>query len=237
MRRPSVAACGLRRLRNKRSRSSSASCPDARPGRIERELSLRAGHNVIYSRTVIEGFQGPTTFAHHAILALPGRERALLLSCSPFQFGQDLSRAARLRCGGRIPVPGSRCLLPRPFQSAEPLPQRGARRLHGLSGSPGFYRFGPALRATAGAPDPRPPPGLPPSILEAGWLWFAFKDPRVMPDRVLWMENRGRHSAPWNRPDRLPGRRGWLHVFRSRPGGGVPAQPHQPTGNPHLRRA
>ena len=33
---------------------------------------------------------------------------------------------------------------------------------------------------------------------ESGWLWFAFKDPRVLPGRVLWMENGGRHSPPWN---------------------------------------
>ena len=30
------------------------------------------------------------------------------------------------------------------------------------------------------------------------YLWFSFKDPRILRTTVLWMENRGRHGFPWN---------------------------------------
>jgi hypothetical protein len=31
-----------------------------------------------------------------------------------------------------------------------------------------------------------------------GWVWFALRDPDVLPTTVFWIENRGRHGSPWN---------------------------------------
>jgi hypothetical protein len=171
--------------------------PRVRPGRIERELSLTAGHNVVYSRTVIEGFKGPTPFSHHAILALPECEGALLWSCSPFEFGktypgligsaaageyQFLALDATFRDLARVPS----IFRNRPAADCTAFPvRRGFCDLVQLCEKP------PARR-------PKTPSWAAAVNTEAGWLWFAFKDPRRMPDRVLWMENRGRHSAPWN---------------------------------------
>ena len=33
---------------------------------------------------------------------------------------------------------------------------------------------------------------------EEGFLWYSFKDRAVLPSMVMWMENHGRHGAPWN---------------------------------------
>jgi len=30
-----------------------------------------------------------------------------------------------------------------------------------------------------------------------GYLWFALKDPKVLPATVFWLSNCGRHGAPW----------------------------------------
>src|SRR5690606_28466079 len=30
------------------------------------------------------------------------------------------------------------------------------------------------------------------------YVWFALKDPRALPQTVLWMSNGGRHYAPWH---------------------------------------
>jgi hypothetical protein len=38
-----------------------------------------------------------------------------------------------------------------------------------------------------------------------GYLWFSLKDPAVLPTTVFWMENRGRHGAPWNGRNRCIG--------------------------------
>ena len=36
------------------------------------------------------------------------------------------------------------------------------------------------------------------SSAEAGWVWFALKDPRLLPETLLWESNGGRKYAPWH---------------------------------------
>jgi len=36
------------------------------------------------------------------------------------------------------------------------------------------------------------------TIPEESYLWFALKDPEILPSTVLWMANKGRHQKPWN---------------------------------------
>ena len=33
---------------------------------------------------------------------------------------------------------------------------------------------------------------------DAGYVWFSLKDPAVLPTTLFWIENHGRHGAPWN---------------------------------------
>ena len=42
-----------------------------REGRVTKEVFLREGHPVVYQRHTVEGFVGPTSVGHHAILAMP----------------------------------------------------------------------------------------------------------------------------------------------------------------------
>ena len=168
-----------------------------RPGTIKRELSLVKGQNVVYSRILIEGFRGPTPFAHHAILALPRRERALLLSCSPFRFGRTWPGLFS------SPVTGA-------YQFLAPDAQ-----FRDLAKVPSIYRGEAPADCTAfptrpgfcdlvqlfekpSAQSSATPSWAAAVNTEAGWLWFAFKDPSSMPGRALWMENHGRHHSPWN---------------------------------------
>jgi len=60
----------------------------ARPGRVVKDLSLVAGHNVIYLRTPSKGFAGKTPFGHHATLKMPEKEGAVRIAVSPFRFGR-----------------------------------------------------------------------------------------------------------------------------------------------------
>ena len=36
------------------------------------------------------------------------------------------------------------------------------------------------------------------AVPEEGYLWFALKDPEILPSTMLWMENKGEHQPPWN---------------------------------------
>jgi len=169
----------------------------ARPGHIRRELSLVAGHNVVYSRTLVEGFAGPAPFSHHAILSVPERERALLCSCSPFwrgltypmDFGspaageyQSLAPGATFRDLAKV----QSIFRGRPPEDCTAFPTR-----------PGFCDLVQTFERPAKR-DASRPSWVTVVNTEEGWLWFAFKDPRQMPGRIFWMENRGRYNAPWN---------------------------------------
>jgi len=164
-----------------------------RPGSITREFSVVQGHNVVYSCTEIEGFDGDAPFAHHAILRMPARERGLLISTSPFAFGMTYP--------GMFSNPAAR-----EYQLLAP----GAT-FKRLTRVPSLYR---TKRYVDYSAFPRPAgftdlvelfekPSLHPSWVTAvntdeRWLWFALKNPSMMPGRVLWIENGGRHAPPWN---------------------------------------
>jgi hypothetical protein len=168
--------------------------PKVRQGRVIRKLSLVDGQNAVYDHTIIEGFAGKTTMAHHAVLAVPKAERTLLISSSPFVFGmtcpyplsdpekgeyQALAVNARFNDLSSVPsmiqkAPGTDC-------SAFPA-RRGYSDLLQMWSHPTGNE--PAWVAAVNT--------------EERYLWFALKDPKVLPGRILWIENQGRHSAPWN---------------------------------------
>ena len=179
-------------------------CPTrVRPGRVTRRLSLVRGHNAVYSSTTIEGFAGPAPLGHHAILALPEEERGLLLSTSPFKLGltsphtfsdpanreyQALARGARFTSLARVPT-----LFKEPAETdCASYPARpGYADLLGLFDDPANPAGHPSWAA---------------AVNTAGnWLWFALKDPAVLPARLFWMENHGRHGNPWNGRNRCLG--------------------------------
>jgi hypothetical protein len=176
--------------------------PQVRPGKITRQLSLVAGHNAVYCRTVIEGFAGPTTFAHHAMLAVPEQEKSLLVSTSPFDFGMTFPGVFS------DPAKGE-------YQSFA-----AGKRFTDLARVPTRFKDAPSADCTA-FPDrigyadllqlcEKPAAGQTPSWVAAvnkvdGWLWYALKDPALMPARVFWIENHGRHSVPWNGRNRCLG--------------------------------
>jgi len=165
-----------------------------RPGMVRREFTLIDGHNAVYCRAEVDGFHGPSPFAHHAILRLPRREGGLHLATSKFAFGRT------------YPVPlanpaiGEYQWLARDavFRSLERVPSIFKGEAPGdctnFPVRPGFCDLlqqfekprGAALSWVAAV------------NTEENWLWYALKDPRLMPGRLFWIENRGRHNAPWD---------------------------------------
>lgn len=174
-----------------------------RPGRVTRRFGLVEGCNAVYSATTIEGFAGPAPLGHHAILALPEEERAMLISTSRFTLGmtcphvfsapesreyQSLALGERFTELGRVPT-----LFRVPAQTdCSSYPARP-----GYADLLGLYD------------DPANPSGRPSWVAAVNtvenWLWFALKDPAVLPARLFWMENHGRHGSPWNGRNRCLG--------------------------------
>lgn len=175
--------------------------PRACPGRIVRHLSLVKGHPAVYSRTVICGVTGPMPFAHHAILPLPERDRLLLVSTSPFRVGfadPDLTRdTPHGECQSLLP--GAR------FQELAEVPGRFADSpVVDCSAFPARAGYCDIMQTVEDGNGARPS-WVAAVNTEDHWLWFAFKNPRIMPGRVFWMENNGRREHPWNGRNRCLG--------------------------------
>ena len=172
----------------------SITCPTkVRRGKVTNEMSLIDGQNVVYSNTRIEGFVGKTSMGHHAILAMPKKERAVLVSMSPFKLGvtcphpfsrpengeyQSLALGAEFKSLSRVPT-----IFRNPsVTDCSSYPARfGYADLIGL-----FERPAEGISWTAVV------------NTEENWLWFALKNPKQMPARLIWLENHGRHGNPWN---------------------------------------
>jgi len=162
-------------------------------GRVTKSITLIPGQNTIYIRHLLEGFDVRTSLGHHATLAGGDRQDALLLSTSPIQFGQvpprpagtfesggeynALLAGAEFRSLARVPTVWKEM----PFDSCASFPTR-----RGFCDLVQVYN-----RKTAG-------PAWVAAVNPSGrWLWYALKDPAVLPSTLFWMENYGRHSDPW----------------------------------------
>ncbi|MGA3169526.1 MAG: hypothetical protein ABSE62_00790 [Chthoniobacteraceae bacterium] len=164
-----------------------------RPGIVRRAFTLIEGHNAVYCRTIVEGFAGKAPYAHHAILRTDGAEKMLLVSTSKFQIGRTNPAPPGNPADGEY----QSVALNVPFRSLDRVPS--------------IYRDQPPCDCSAYPARPGfcdliqqfERPAKKPSWVAAvnvaeHWMWFALKDPAVMPGRLFWIENRGRHAPPWN---------------------------------------
>jgi hypothetical protein len=163
-----------------------------RPGKVTKELSLIEGQNVVYTREVIEGFAGPAPLGHHATLTMPETEGVVHLATSAIKFGmtnptvfsdpakreyQSFAIGAQIKSLKQVPL----IFKDAPDADASRLPaRRGFADLLQLCNAEGEIAWTTATR------------------VDEGWVWFALKDPQVLNSTVMWIENHGRHGAPWN---------------------------------------
>ena len=167
-----------------------------RPGKITKELSLVPGHPVVYSRHVIEGFAGPAPLGHHATLAMPEDEGSMAVSVSPFRLGmtcpgvfsdpangeyQSLASGEIFTDLARVP---SRWKQPAEVDCSRFPARRGYADLITMIADEKVLASRPGWTAAVNTKD--------------HWVWFALRDPTVLPATVFWIENHGRHGVPWN---------------------------------------
>ncbi len=172
-----------------------------RAGKVTKKLMLVDGHDAVYSTHVIEGFAGDTTPGHHATLRLPDRDGAFRLATSEFVYGtthpsefasplageyQSFAIGAPVKDLSRVPL---RFKDAKEDADMTKLPARtGYVDLMAIFKKPGA---GPAWMTAVNTAE--------------GYLWYAFKEPAVLPATVFWLENKGRHGAPWSGRNRCLG--------------------------------
>ena len=175
----------------------------ANGGRVSKHLHLVDGQNVVYSQHIVGGFAGKYPLGHHATLAMPDKEGAVRFATSPMRFGmtypgtfsdpkqreyQSLLPGAKWNDLARVPA------LAKGVTDADltRYPAReGYADLVQLINEPSEKTGGPAWIAA--------------TYTDAGYVWFALKDPSVLNSTVIWIENHGRHGHPWNGRNRCVG--------------------------------
>ena len=158
-----------------------------RPGTVTKRLTLRDGEDVVYQEHLVEGMKGPNCFGHHPNLLCrsPGR-----LAVSRLLAGSTYPRLMESPADGNYGglVPNVRFARLGPV----PLVYRGASNLSRYPARPGFTDViqlvnDPKIHVAWSTV----------TFSEEGWLYYAFKDPRMLGQTVLWFSNGGRWSAPW----------------------------------------
>lgn len=164
-----------------------------RPGNVTKTLHLVEGQNVIYSTHRIRGFEGISSLGHHATLAMPEKEGVFKISHSPMKFGmtnptqfsnpanqeyQQLGIKKRFRSLSQVPSI---------FAGADKV---DCSRLPQKKGYADLLMLFPKTSQNQ-------PAWLTAVQTDENWMWFSFKDPKVLTSTVIWLENGGRHGLPW----------------------------------------
>jgi hypothetical protein len=167
-----------------------------RPGRITKEVFLKPGHPVVYTRHVIENFAGPTPLGHHATLALPDEEHVLQISTSPFRLGMTNPGVFSDPAGGEY----QSLAIGATFTDLAHVPslfkdpaEVDCSRMPTRRGYADFLMVVADREAVGGNPAWTTAVNT-----KDRWVWFSLRDPAVLPATGFWIENRGRHSFPWN---------------------------------------
>lgn len=161
-----------------------------RKGTVDKFISLRDGHNAVYCRHVVSNMSGVMSFGHHATLRFDDDEPGII-STSPIQFGrvppQPLEQPANRGYSMLKPDAEFTRLTSVPTMDgrAADLSRYPARRGYEdvalIAGKPNVRMAWTAVTFPA-----------------QRYVWFALKDPRVLPCTLMWFSNGGRHYPPWN---------------------------------------
>lgn len=163
------------------------------PGKVTQRLALVEGHNVVYWQDVLEGFSGRYPLGHHATLAMPAEQQACQIATSEFLFGMTNPVAAG------DPAEGSYyCLgIEKEFHDLKRVPtvwkDDAFADCSAFPTRKGFCDLLAVFHKTGSQPA-----WTTATFEKQGYLWFSLKDPRMLPTLMMWVENHGRHTPPWN---------------------------------------
>jgi hypothetical protein len=162
-----------------------------RPGRVDKRIWLLKGENVVYAQHVVTGMSGPMNLGHHAMLRFPDTPGSGRVSTSRFVFGQVFPKAFEFPEKGGY----SWLKLGAEFSSLEKVPTVDGQTAD-LTRYPARRGFEDLVMLVSDADQPFAWTAV--AFPEAGYAWFALKDPRILRETVFWISNGGRYYPPWN---------------------------------------
>jgi hypothetical protein len=164
-----------------------------REGRIVKNLYLRDAHAAVYSTHTLSGYRGAMPIGHHHTLRMPeDHPESVLVAGGAIRFG--MTNPAR----HSDPAVGEYQLLDigKKFSDLTRVPTLFKNpRTVDCSAFPTRRGFVDLLQIFQKPEDT--PAWLTATFTSEGFLWYSLRDARVLPATLFWIENHGRHSAPW----------------------------------------
>lgn len=168
-----------------------------RPGTVRKNITLKDSEPVIYSEHVLEGYEGPMTLGHHAILDPKEESGGLRISTSPFGFGVSRRFPELHNEGGEYASIASETL----FDDLRNVPTIWKEPAHTdctvFPARPGYCDI-IQIFADRSKSEMERPAWIAAVAPGERYVWFTLKNRAELPATVFWMENRGRHAEPWN---------------------------------------
>ena len=162
-----------------------------RPGRVDKRIWLVGGENTLYSQHVVAGMSGPMSLGHHAMLKFPEAAGSGRVSVSRFVYGQVFPEPLELP-----ETRGYSCLKPgAEFRSLARVPTATGETAD-LTRYPARRGFEDLVMLVSDAAARFAWTAV--AFPQQRYVWFALKDPRILPETVFWLSNGGRHYPPWN---------------------------------------
>ena len=162
-----------------------------RPGYADKLITLIDGQTMVYQKHIISGMRGRMSYGHHAMLRFPEQEGSGVISTSRFTYGQVFTEPLERpeNKGYSILEPGA-C-----FDRLDRVPMTTGR-MADLSRYPARRGFEDMVLLAADATLPLAWSAV--TFPRQRYVWFALKNPKQLPQTILWISNGGRHYAPWN---------------------------------------
>jgi hypothetical protein len=154
---------------------------------VAKHVAVRPGEAVVYQRHRLTGGSGRLPIGHHAMLSA---KSPLQLAFSPWTMALTPPEPIEV-------PPYGRPLLAEGQAIAD---LRKARRADGGTADLTIYPTPDGTEALWMLVAERSLPFAWTAATSAdeGWIWFALKDQRMLPQTLLWMSNGGRDYPPWN---------------------------------------
>jgi hypothetical protein len=154
---------------------------------VTKHVELRVGEAVVYQRHTMSGGSGRVPIGHHAMLRA---DHELQLAFSPWTLALTTPEPDETPPHGRPLLMNNQVIVD----------LHRAIRMDGGTidlttfPSPEGYETIWMLVAE------RIPPfaWTAATCAEEGWVWFALKDQRILPQTLVWFSNGGRDYGPWN---------------------------------------
>ena len=154
---------------------------------ISKRVELRDDESVVYQRHTLTGGSGWLPVGHHAMLHA---DQPLQLSFAPWTMALSTPQPDEVAPFGRSLLDAGQTISD--LEHA-PRADGGTVDLRQFPSPEGFE----AIWMLVGIRTPRFAWTAATNDAE-GWVWFSLKNPRVLPQTLVWFSNGGRDYAPWN---------------------------------------